>query len=154
MSKVLSMISLFTFVFTSTLWAADVSGTWTLKMAAQLKEVSMDLALRAAGENLTITGKHPVFGDMTGIGTLKGNAIDMSLASTGERKVQIQFKGTVTDNKMEGTRELKMISSTVPVPGIRSSAPIGDTNAGAPAAGGQINAPVQAVPDAWTAEKK
>jgi hypothetical protein len=108
MRKVLFMVTLFVFILTSQLWAADISGNWTLKMSGRQGEVSMDMAIKAAGENLTITAKHPTMGDMNGTGTLKGNAITMNLTSTGERKMEVEFKGTVSGNKMSGTREFKM----------------------------------------------
>jgi hypothetical protein len=106
MRKILFLAALFTFVFTTSLWAADISGTWVLKMAGRQGDTSMDLVIKAAGENLTVTTKHPRFGDMTGTGTLKGDAVDMTVTATGEMKMGIQFKGTVKGNTMSGTREM------------------------------------------------
>jgi hypothetical protein len=106
MRKVIFLTALFTFVFMTSLWAADISGTWALKMAGRQGDVSMDLVIKAAGENLTVTAKHPRFGDMAGTGTLKGDAVDMTVTGTGEMKMGIQFKGTINGNKMSGTREM------------------------------------------------
>jgi hypothetical protein len=106
MRKVLFLTTLLAFVFTSSLWAADISGNWTLKMTGRQGEESMPLVIKAAGENLTITVTHPRFQEMTGTGTLKGNAIEMTVTATGEMKMGIKFTGTVAGNKMSGTREM------------------------------------------------
>jgi hypothetical protein len=108
MRKILFLTTLLAFIFTSLIWAADISGTWILKYTGQAgDERSLDMVIKAAGENLTIATKHPSLGDMTGTGTLIGNDITMTLTSNGERQVGFELKGTVTGNKMAGTREVK-----------------------------------------------
>jgi hypothetical protein len=183
MRKILFMVTMFAFIFTSSVWAADISGTWTLKMAGRQGDVTMDLAIKATGDNLTITAKHPMMGDMAGTGTLKGDAITMNLTATGEMKMGFSFTGTVTGNKMAGTREMvRPAGGMGMMPGAQGSAPAGGQGS-APAAGGQAGAPAggqggapaaggQAMPgggmmqggqggmpmanvsNAWTAEKK
>ena len=86
MRKSLILASLLVFIFASDVFAADVSGNWVLKMTGRQGEVSIDMAIKATGEDLKITGKHPSYGDMVGNGTLKGNAITMTLSTTGETK--------------------------------------------------------------------
>lgn len=178
MRKVLFLTTLLLLSFSFSAWAADISGNWTLKMAGRQGDISMDLAVKAAGENITVTAKHPTLGDMAGTGTLKANNIDMTLTSTGERKMGIQFKGTVTGNKMSGTREFIRSAGAQggPPSGGQGSAPAGGQGGapgggqggapaggqgGAPAggqggspAGGQGGAPGGQMSNDWTAEKK
>ena len=85
MRKLSLIATLFVFIFTSSAWAADVSGNWTLKWSGRQGEESIPVVIKAAGENLTITAKHPTLGDMAGTGTIKGNDITMNLTATGER---------------------------------------------------------------------
>jgi hypothetical protein len=143
MRKVLFITTLLLLSFSFSVWAADISGNWTLKMAGRQGDISMDLAVKAAGENITVTAKHPTLGDMAGTGTLKANNIDMTLTSTGERKMGIQFKGTVTGNKMSGTREfIRSAGAQGGAPGGgQGGAPAGGGQGGAPAGGGQGGAP-------------
>lgn len=108
MRKLSLIATLFAFIFTSSAWAADVSGDWTLKWSGRQGEESIPIVIKAAGGNLTVTAKHPTLGDMAGTGTLKGNDITMNLTATGEMKIGFDLKGTVTGNKMAGTREVKM----------------------------------------------
>jgi hypothetical protein len=134
MRKVLFLFSLVTLVLTSSAWAADVSGNWTLKMTGPQGEESVSMVIKAAGENLTVTGTHPSFKEMTGTGTLKGDAITFNLKST---QMEFTFTGKVTGNKMSGTRETKMGSGGGR--GDASSAESGEESGakgGAPAAGG------------------
>jgi hypothetical protein len=184
MRRILFITTLFAFILTSTAWAADISGNWTLKMSGRQGDVTMDLAIKAAGENLTITTKHPMMGDMAGTGTLKGNAITMDVTATGEMKMGFKFTGTVTGNKMAGTREIVRPAGMMPMGGGQGGAPAGGQGsapaggaagapagaaagapaggqAGAPAAGaqgmmqgGQGGTPMANVSNAWTAEKK
>jgi hypothetical protein len=106
MRKVLFLTTLLAFIFTSSLWAADISGNWTLKMTGRQGEELMPLVIKATGEKLTVTVTHPRFQEMAGTGTLKGNAIEMTVTGTGEMKMGIKFTGTVTGNTMSGTREM------------------------------------------------
>lgn len=149
MRRVLFIATLLAFLLTSSAWAADVSGTWTLTMKSpQNQDETFDLDIKAAGENLTITcSNHPVLQTLEGTGTLKGDAIKMNLKSTGETMagIGINFTGTVTGNKMAGTREIDTSGMSAGggggapggAPGGEGAAPGGQ----APAAGGQEGAP-------------
>jgi hypothetical protein len=110
MRKVLFFTILLTFLLTSSVWAADVSGEWAVTMKSpQGQDESFDILIKAAGENLTITSSnHPVLENLEGKGTLKGDAISMDLKSTGGQMagVGIIFTGKVSGNKMSGTREI------------------------------------------------
>ena len=108
MRKILFFTTLFAFVLTSSAWAADISGKWTLKMWGAGTEESVPLIIKAAGENLTLTCIHPTFKEMTGTGTLKGDVISFNLKSS---SMEIGFTGKVTGNKMAGTREVKSAGS-------------------------------------------
>jgi hypothetical protein len=170
MRKVLFLTTLFAFALTSSVWAADVSGTWTVKMKSPMgQDESFDLAIKAAGENLTITGTHPQLQALAGTGTLKGDAITMSVKATGQMAVEIAFTGKVAGNKMSGTREIKMSGgapggeASSAASGGASGAPAGAPAGGQPPAGGQAPAGGQGgapggasgeVSNAWTADKK
>ena len=106
MRKVLFLTTLLAFVLTSSVWAADISGNWTLKWSGRQGEESVPIVIKAAGDKLTVTAKHPTLGDMAGTGTLKGNDITMNLTATGEMEIGFDLKGTLTGNKMAGTREI------------------------------------------------
>jgi len=65
----------------------------------------------------------------------------MNLTATGEMKMGFSFTGTVTGNKMAGTREMvRPAGGMGMMPGAQGSAPAGG-QANAPAAGGQAGAP-------------
>jgi len=106
MRKVLFLTTLLVFMLTSSTWAADISGTWTFTWWGAGAEESFPLVIKAAGENLTITGTHPAFKEITGTGTLKGDSITATLKSS---SMEINLTGKLTGNKMTGTRK---ISST------------------------------------------
>lgn len=133
MKKVLYLTTLLGLVLTSSVWAADISGTWALTMEApQGGDESFDLAIKSNGANLTITcSNHPVLQTLEGTGTLKGDEIKMDLTSSGEQfaGVKISFTGKVTGNKMAGTREID--SSAVSSEGGGGGAP-GGAGGGAP----------------------
>jgi hypothetical protein len=158
MRKVLFLTTLIAFVLTSSVWAADVSGTWTVKMKSPMgQDESFDLAIKAAGENLTITGTHPQLQALAGTGTLKGDAVTMNIKATGQMAVEIAFTGKVAGNKMSGAREIKMSQSgggQGAPGGAASGAPAAGGQGGAPAAGGQGGASGGEVSNAWTADKK
>jgi hypothetical protein len=157
MRKVLFLTTLIAFVLTSSVWAADVSGTWTVTMKSPMgQDESFDLAIKAAGENLTITGTHSQLQALAGTGTLKGDAITMNVKATGQMAIEFAFTGKVAGNKMSGTREIKM-SGGAPGGG-QGDAPGGQAPAGGQTpAGGQGSAPGGQggeVSNAWTAAKK
>lgn len=148
MRKVLFLTALLAFVLTSSVWAADVNGTWTVKMKSPMgQDESFDLVIKAAGEALTVTGTHPQLQALAGTGTLKGDAITMSVKATGQMAVEFALTGKVAGSKMSGTREIKMSQSG------------GQDGQGGAPAGGQASAGGQGgaaseVSNAWTAEKK
>lgn len=131
MHKVLLLIVLFVFIFTPSSWADDISGIWTISVSGQQGEITMDMDIKAAGEDLTFNAIHPKLGDMAGTGRLNGNDITMNITTTGERKFGFEINGTVTGNKMTGVGEFIM----------PSGAQTGQ--------GGK-----EAMSNAWTAEKK
>jgi hypothetical protein len=137
MRKVLFLAVMFAFVLTSSAWAADVSGNWTLKMTGPSGEESVPLVIKATGETLTVTGTHTSFGAMTGTGTIKGNAISFNLKS----QMEFKFTGTVSGDTMKGTREVSMGSGGQGGAGGGQGGAAGGQAAGgqggAPAAGGQ-----------------
>jgi len=137
MRKVLFLTTLAAFLLTSSTWAADISGKWTFTWWGAGAEESFSLDIKAAGENLTITGNHPTFKEMTGTGTLKGDSVSMSLKSA---SMEIALTGKVTGNKMAGAREIKASGGSR---GAQGGAP-GDS-AGAPQ-GGQAGAPGGSAP--------
>ena len=139
MRKVLFLTTVLAFVFTSSVWAADISGDWTLKMSGRQGEESMPMAIKANGENLTVTATHSMLQAMAGTGTIKGDVVNFNLKATGQMQIEFVFTGKVTGNKMAGTREVKMSGS-----GGQGGAPGGQAGGqgGAPAAqGGQGGAP-------------
>jgi len=131
MRKLLFLTTVLAFVFTSSVWAADLSGNWTLKMAGRQGDESIPMVIKAAGENLTVTATHPMLQAMEGTGTIKGDVVNFSLKSTGQMQIEFVFTGKVTGNKMAGTREFKMGAG-----GGQGSAP-GGGQGGAPSGGGQ-----------------
>jgi hypothetical protein len=138
MRKVLFLTTLLAFVLTSSVWAADISGNWNIKMQSPSGDAeSYNIVIKQAGENLTVTtADHPKLKEMAGTGTLKGDAVTMSLKATGQMAVEIVFTGKVAGNTITGTRDIKMAASA------------GGAQGGAPAAGGgaQGGAPASAAP--------
>ena len=179
MRKVLFLTAVLAFVFTSSVWAADISGKWTLKMSGRQGEESFPIVIRTADEDLTVTAIHPALATMEGTGTIKGDAVNFNLKIGGEMQVEFILTGKVTGDKMTGTREVKISAGSggpgEPPPGEATGAPGGQGGAparGAPTgqqaparqqapAGGQGGAPDggklgdwgQAASNAWTAEK-
>lgn len=133
MRKLIFMAAMFAFVLTASAWAADISGKWTLTWWGAGAEESFPMVIKAAGENLTITGTHPGFGELTGTGTLKGDSVSMTLKSS---SMEIALTGKVSGNKMEGIREIKGAGVG------RDGGPGGAAPEGAPS-GGPGDAPQQ-----------
>lgn len=107
MRKVLFLTALLAFtLLTSSVWAADISGKWTLTMWGAGAEESVPLVIKVAGENLTITCSHPMLKELAGTGTLKGDAISFNLKSS---SMEFSFTGKVAGNKMSGTRKVGSI---------------------------------------------
>jgi len=110
MGKVLFFFAMLAFLFTSPAWPTDISGTWTVTMKnAQNKDESFDLIIKAAGENLTVTtSTHPALKNLVGSGTLKGDAVAISVKTIDEHNIEFIFTGKVAGSRMTGTRELKL----------------------------------------------
>lgn len=114
--------------------SAGISGKWTITWWGAGKEESFPIEVKASGENLTITGTHPTFKEMTGTGTLKGDAVSVTLKSA---SMQIDLTGKLAGNNMSGTRKIKASGG-----GPGGAAPGGQ--GGAP--GGQGGAPQGGAP--------
>ena len=138
MRKILCLTPLFALVLSSSVWAADVSGTWALKMAGPQGDENFDVVIKAAGENLTVsTANHPMLQAMEGTGTLKGDAINFSLKATGQMAIEIAFTGKVTGDKMAGTREIKMSGGGGGAPGGGDQQAAGGRQGGGAPGGGE-----------------
>jgi hypothetical protein len=154
MRKILLLTALLAFTLTSSVWAADISGKWTLTMWGAGAYESFPLDIKAVGENLSITANHQTFKEMAGTGTLKGDEVSFNLKSS---SMEFSFSGKVAGNKMSGTRKVGSIGggrgdasggSAGGAPGGQGQAPAGGQGApggqapagakgGAPAGGGQ-----------------
>jgi hypothetical protein len=149
MRKVLFLVIMLAFVMTSSVRAADLSGTWTIKFTkVDGAEDSFDVAIKDASGNLTITGNHSQLGPLSGNGTAKGDAVDMDIKATGSLSVEFIFAGKVAGNKISGTRDIKMTggqSGSAPAGG--GQAPAGGNQGGQGSVTGQAS-------NAFTAEKK
>lgn len=142
MRKVLFLATMLAFVMTSSVWAADLSGIWTIKfIKVDGAEDSFDAAIKDANGNLTITGNHSQLGALSGSGIVKGDTVNMDIKATGSLPIEFIFAGKVTGNKISGTRDIKMTDNQS-----------GSTSAGG-GQGGQGSATGQAS-NAFTAEKK
>jgi len=140
MRNVLFMITLLAFLFATPAWSADISGTWTVTMKnAQNRDESFDLVIKQNGENLTVTtSNHPALKNLVGAGTLKGDAVAMSIKTIDEHNIEFVFAGKVAGSKMTGNRELKL-----------GPPPAGRT---IPSDGKSVA--LDEIPKAFTAEKK
>jgi hypothetical protein len=120
--------------------AADVSGTWAVKMKGPMGDEDFSMVVKVAGENLTIAANHPMLQDLAGTGTLKGDEIKFKLEATGQMPIAFEFTGKVSGNKMSGTREIKMGGGPGGGPG----------GEGGPGGGMDMSQ----ISKNWTAEKK
>ena len=163
MRKVLFLVTILAFVMTSSAWAADLSGNWSIKFTkVDGSEDSLDVAIKDAGGNLTITGNHGQLGALAGSGTVKGDIVNMNIKATGSLPLEFIFIGKAADNKISGTRDIKLsagasggqASGGAGQGGQGGQAPIGGGQGGqAPASGAQGSAAGQAS-NTFTAEKK
>ena len=157
MSKVLFFFTLLAIIFTTPAWSADISGTWTFTMKnAQNKDEFFDLVIKAAGENLTATtSSHPALKNLVGSGTLKGDAVAISVKTIDEHDIEFVFTGKVEGNKMKGTRELKLgappAGRTIPSETASPTGAAGASASGQAGAGGAVTGEIS---NAFTAEKK
>jgi hypothetical protein len=137
MRKVLFLTTLLAFVLTSSVWAADISGNWNIKMQSPSGDAeTYNIVIKQAGENLTVTtADHPKLKEMAGTGTLKGDAVTMSLKATGQMAVEIVFTGKVAGNTIKGTREIKMAAGAAGGQGGAQGGAPASGQGGAPAGG-------------------
>jgi hypothetical protein len=155
--SVLFLFALFAFLFTSVAWSADISGTWTFTMKnAQNRDESFDLVIKAAGENLTVTtSTHPALKNLVGSGTLKGDAVAISVKTIDEHNIEFVSTGKVAGNKMTGTRELKLgappAGRTIPPDAV---SPTGTAGASASGQVGAKGTATDEISTAFTAIKK
>ena len=160
MRKVLFLLAVLVFAVSVPVYAADVDGNWTVNMAGRRGAETLDLEIKAGGNDLTISGTHSSMGDVTGSGTLNGDAIVMTVTATGERKLGYKLEGTVTGDKMSGTREIDR--SAMSSGGARGGDAAGGGARGGDAAGGNARGgdaaggrgDMSSVSNEWTAERK
>lgn len=118
----------------SPVMAADISGNWQLDMSGPAGPETVKFSVNISGEKLAITGEHSSFGEFKGAGTLKGDVINMTFPfDVNGTLVNFVFDGTVTGDKMEGTKAYYPQSGE-------------DANKGP--------VTMEGVSDVWTAEKK
>lgn len=87
---------------------ADVSGDWELKMTTQRGEMTSIITFEQDGENLKVKTTSRQGDEITGTGTIKGNAIEWTVTRTTQRgEFTTTYKGTVEGDKMTGTVEMR-----------------------------------------------
>jgi hypothetical protein len=85
-------------------FAADVTGTWQLKVETSQASGMPTLDLKQTGEQLTGTFHSQVLGDAKVTGTLKGAAIEFGfVGDAGGQQIKVTYKGTVDGASMKGT---------------------------------------------------
>jgi hypothetical protein len=151
MRKIIFLLAIILFLIIFPVYAANVTGTWTLTMIGPQDEETFDLAITADGNNLAIMTTHPKLGEMKGTGTIDNDTVKMNIVATGHMAIEFVFDGKVTDSKMSGTREIKMTAGGGPgSPG----GPGGPSGCGGPPegrGGGDINSIKS---NAWSALRK
>jgi hypothetical protein len=86
-------------------FAADVSGTWQLRVETSQGSGTPTVVLQQQGEKLTGTFNSQIFGEAKIAGSVKGNAIEFAFeGDAGGQKMQIGYKGTIeSPTAMKGT---------------------------------------------------
>lgn len=83
---------------------ADVSGSWDMTTQSPRGERTSTITIAQDGEKITVTMPGRQGGEMTGEGTLKGNAIQWTITrETPRGEFTITYEGTVTGDTMSGT---------------------------------------------------
>jgi hypothetical protein len=98
-------------IVTLAVWAADISGTWTLSMPGRGGQMmDRDITIKQDGNKLTVTmpgrpGPNGEAGEpIVGEGTLEGNAIQWTIVrQTPRGEMKMEYKGTVDGATMKGT---------------------------------------------------
>jgi len=87
--------------------ATDVSGEWDFTMKTPRGERTSTIKIAQDGEKITVTMPGFRGGEVTGEGTIKGNAIEWTITrSTPQGEFTVTYKGTVEGTTMSGTAEL------------------------------------------------
>jgi len=160
MRKVLFLATILAFIMTSSVWAADLSGNWTIKfIKVDGAEDSLDVAIKDAGGSLTITGNHGQLGALSGNGAVKGDNVNMDIKATGSLPLEFIFSGKVAGNRISGTREIKLSDigqsgQGSQAPAASGQAPAGGGLGGQAPAGGSQGSPTGQSSNTFTAEKK
>lgn len=142
MRKVLFLMAVVVLAVAAPVYAANISGTWAVTHSGPQGAETIDLSIQDNGGSLEISGAHEMLGGLVGTGSLKGADIEMTLKAQGPMNTTLTFKGKVSGNKMEGTREIVMGPPPGGDGGGQGGAPAGDGGqGGAPPEGGQGGAP-------------
>jgi len=105
--KKLSLVALALVAVTLAVWAADISGTWTMSTPGRDGQMmDRDITIKQEGTKITVT--FPPFREgmepMVGEGTLEGNAIQWKMVmQTPQGERIMEYKGTVEGDTMKGT---------------------------------------------------
>jgi len=100
-------------IATLVVWAADISGTWTISSPGRNGQMmERDITIKQDGNKITVTmpGRPGPNGEpgepIVGQGTLEGNAIQWTIVRQGPQgEMKMEYKGTVDGNTMKGTTE-------------------------------------------------
>jgi hypothetical protein len=106
MLKALVQTSFLILFSSSAVSAPDISRARTLKKKGPEGDEEIDMVIKASGKKLKITAKHSILDDMSGSGRLRGDAIKFKLSAK-EMPMSIESTGTVTGDKMSGTRVIQ-----------------------------------------------
>jgi hypothetical protein len=87
--------------------AVDVSGTWKLDVQLDAGSGTATFIFKQEGEKITGTYEG-VLGKADVTGTIKEDAIEFSFTA---QELEVQYKGKVTDDTMEGTCEYGQLGS-------------------------------------------
>ncbi len=98
-------------ILTLAVWAADVSGTWTISTPGRNGQMmDRDITIKQDGTKITVTmpGRPGPNGEpgtpVVGEGTIEGNAIAWKVVrTTPQGEMVMEYKGTVDGATMKGT---------------------------------------------------
>lgn len=87
--------------------ATDVSGEWDFTLQTPRGERTSTIKIAQDGEKITVTMPGFRGGEVTGEGTIKGNAVEWTITrSTPQGEFTVTYKGTVEGTTMSGTAEM------------------------------------------------
>jgi hypothetical protein len=94
--------------------AADVTGTWQVKVTTSMGSGAPTLDLKQQGEQLTGTLHSAILGDVAVKGQVKGDQVEFSgEGDASGQKVKLTYKGTIKSaTAMEGTAVYEGIDDT------------------------------------------